>query len=57
LLYHLRDTGFSLRISQRLRELWIKARQLMAQSLSDRQIAQELEVPLEYWLECRKACG
>jgi RNA polymerase sigma-B factor len=57
LLHHLRDTGFSLRISHRLRELWIKARQWVAQGLSDQQIAEQLEVPLEYWLECRLACG
>ena len=57
LLHHLRDTGFCLRISHRLRELWIKARQYVAQGLSDQQIAEHLGVPLEKWLDCRMACG
>ena len=57
LLHHLRDTGFSLRISHRLRELWIKARKYVTQGLSDQQIADRLDVPLERWLDCRCACG
>ena len=57
LLHYLRDTGFSLRISHRLRELWIKARRFVAQGLSDQQIADQLQVPLERWLDCRRACG
>jgi RNA polymerase sigma-B factor len=57
LLHYLRDTGFSLRISHRLRELWIKARKHVAQGLSDQQIADQLQVPLERWLDCRRACG
>ena len=57
LLHYLRDTGFSLRISHRLRELWIKARRCVAQGLSDQQIAAQLNVPLELWLDCRRACG
>jgi RNA polymerase sigma-B factor len=57
LLHHIRDTGFAVRISHRLRELWIRARRPLAQGLSDVQIAEQLAVPLELWLECRRACG
>jgi len=57
LLHHLRDSGFALRISHRLRELWMKARRPLAMGLSDQQIAAELGVPLEVWLDCRRACG
>ena len=57
LLHHLRDTGFAVRISHRLRELWIRARKHLAMGLSDQQIADQLDVPLERWLECRRACG
>lgn len=57
LLHHLRDTGFSLRISHRLRELWIKARRPLARGLSDQQIACQLQVPLAVWLDCRQACS
>ena len=57
LLHHLRDTGFALHISHRLRELWMKARQPVAQGLADTEIAALLQVPLELWLECRQVCG
>ena len=57
LLHHLRDTGFALHISHRLRELWMKARRPVEQGLADTEIAALLEVPLEQWLECRLACG
>ena len=57
LLHHLRDTGFVLQISHRLRELWLRAREPLARGLSDAQIAAELGVPLALWQECRLACG
>ena len=57
LLHHLRDTGFVLQISHRLRELWLRAREPLARGLSDEQIASELGVPLALWQECRLACG
>ena len=57
LLHHLRDSGFALRISHRLRELWMKARRPLALGLSDGEIAERLAVPLELWLDCRRACG
>ncbi|WP_411868887.1 sigma factor [Vulcanococcus limneticus] len=57
LLHHLRDTGYLLRISHRLRELWVKARRPLALGLSDAEIAQHLGVSEEVWLDCRRACG
>ena len=45
LLHHIRDTGFAVRISHRLRELWIRARRPLAQGLGDVQIAEQLAVP------------
>ena len=57
LLHHMRDTGFLLRISHRLRELWIRARRPLALGWSDERIAAELGVPLAVWLDCRRACS
>ena len=57
LLHHLRDTGFALRISHRYRELWIKARRLVALGLEDQQIADALRVPVGVWVDVRGACG
>jgi DNA-directed RNA polymerase specialized sigma subunit len=57
LLHHLRDNGFAFSITHRLRELWIRARPLLAEDHSDAEIAAALGVPLAQWLECRLACG
>ncbi len=51
LLHHLRDTGFALRISHRYRELWVKARRMVAEGLEEEQIAEALQVPLSLWLD------
>jgi RNA polymerase sigma-B factor len=56
LMHHMRDTGFAVRITHRLRELWFKGRKYLGQDLSDRQIAERLDVPLQRWLDCRQAC-
>ena len=57
LLHHLRDSGFAVRIAHRVRELWISSRRLRDQGLSDSEIAGQMGVPLQRWLECRRACG
>ncbi|MFN6338480.1 MAG: hypothetical protein ACK41W_07115, partial [Cyanobacteriota bacterium] len=57
LLHHLRDTGFALRICHRYRELWIKARRLVARGLEDQEIAEVLQVPVGVWVDVRLACG
>ncbi|MFM7235911.1 MAG: sigma factor [Cyanobium sp.] len=57
LLHHLRETGFALRIPHRYRELWIKARRLLARGLEDQQIADVLGVPVEVWVDVQQACG
>ena len=57
LLHHLRDTGFLLRISHRMRELWMKARRPMALGNSDVDIALGLGIELGEWLDVRQACG
>lgn len=55
--HHRRDIGFDLRLSHWLRELWFRARGPLALGLDVAQIAEQLGVPLEQWLECRRACG
>jgi len=57
LLHHLRDTGFLLRVSHRMRELWMKARRPLALGNSDADIALELGIELGEWLDVRQACG
>jgi RNA polymerase sigma-B factor len=57
LLHHLRDTGFLLRISHKMRELWMRARRPIALGLPDAEIAAVLGIELPDWLEVKQACG
>ena len=56
-LHHQRDTGFAVHICHRYRELWIKARRLVARGLEDLEIADVLGVTVEVWVDVRLACG
>lgn len=56
LLHHVRDTSYLLRISHRLRELWVRGRRHLERGRSDQQIAEALQIPLSEWLEARQAC-
>ena len=57
LLHHVRDHGHLLRISHRMRELWMKARRPIALGNSDADIALGLGIELGEWLDVRQACG
>ena len=57
LLHHCRDKSYLLRISHRLRELWMKGRKHLPYGRSDKFIADDLGVTLEEWLECRHVCS
>jgi RNA polymerase sigma-B factor len=57
LLHHLRDHTYLVRIPHRLRELWLRGRQLLEAGHSDSAIAADCGVPLALWLECRRACS
>ena len=57
LLHYCRDRTYLLRISHRLRELWMKGRKMIPYGHSDIEIAKELKVELTEWLECRHVCS
>lgn len=57
LLHHCRDRTYLLRISHRMRELWMKGRKFIPYGYNDDYIAKQLEVPLSEWLECRHVCS
>jgi len=57
LLHYCRDRTYLLRISHRLRELWMKGRKLIPYGHSDIEIAKELNIELTEWLECRHVCS
>jgi RNA polymerase sigma-B factor len=47
LLHHIRDTGFAVRISHRLRELWIRARRPLELWLECRRACGQRPVQLD----------
>lgn len=57
LLHYCRDKTYLLRISHKMRELWMKGRKFIPFGHSDQQIADELKVELTEWLECRHVCS
>jgi len=57
LLHHCRDRTYLLRISHRMRELWMKGRKHLPFGRSDQFIANDLGVDLSEWLECRHVCS
>lgn len=57
LLHFARDKTYLLRISHRMRELWMKGRKHLPFGRSDQFIADELNVELAEWLECRHVCS
>ena len=57
LLHWIRDKTYSVRLSHKMRENWIKGRKLLYAGSTDLEIARELEIDLVEWLEVRKVCS
>lgn len=57
LLHYVRDHSYLLRLSHRMRETWIKGRRFLDRGHSDLEVAKELDIPLEEWLDTRQACS
>lgn len=57
LLHWVRDRTYSMRLSHKMRERWVKGRKLLYRGISDIEIAKELEITLEEWQEVRKVCS
>lgn len=57
LLHYARDSSFLLRLSHRMRENWVKGRRLLDRGGTDAEIAAELKLSMEEWLDTRQACS
>ena len=57
LLHHCRDKTYLLRISHRMREIWMRGRKHLPFGRSDQYIADDLKIELAEWLECRHVCS
>ena len=57
LLHWIRDRTYSMRLSHKMRERWVKGRKLLHRGATDLEVAKELDIDLEEWLEVRKVCS
>ena len=57
LLHWIRDKTYSVRLSHKMRENWIKGRKLLYKGSCDIEVAKELGIELTEWLEVRKVCS
>ena len=57
LLHWVRDRTYSMRLSHKMRERWVKGRKLLYRGSTDIEIAANLGILLEEWQEVRKVCS
>ena len=57
LLHWVRDRTYAVRLSHKMRERWVKGRKLLYRGSTDLEVAQELGITKEEWLEVRKVCS
>ena len=57
LLHWVRDRTYSMRLSHKMREHWVKGRKLLYRGASDIEVAAGLGIKLEEWQEVRKVCS
>lgn len=57
LLHWVRDKTYAVRLSHKMRERWVKGRKLLYRGSTDHEVAAELGITKEEWLEVRKVCS
>lgn len=57
LLHYVRDHSYLLRLSHRMRENWVKGRRFFDRGATDFEVAKQLNITLEEWLDTRQACS
>lgn len=57
LLHWIRDKTYAVRLSHKMRERWVKGRKLLYRGSTDLEVAKELGITKDEWLEVRKVCS
>ncbi len=57
LLHWVRDRTYSMRLSHKMRERWVKGRKLLYRGGTDIEVAAFLGISLQEWQEVRKVCS
>lgn len=57
LLHWIRDRTYSMRLPHKMREQWVRGRKMLYRGSSDLEVAKDLGISKEEWLEVRKVCS
>jgi RNA polymerase sigma-B factor len=57
ILHYIRDRTYSMRLTHRMRELWVKGRRLLNRGMTDIEICKELQIELKEWQDTKSACS
>lgn len=57
LLHYIRDRTYSMKLTHRMRETWIKGRRLIYKGFTDTEIATALEINQQDWQEIKSVCS
>lgn len=56
-LHYIRDKTYSMRLTHKMRETWVKGRKLLNRGMSDIEISNELGIDLKDWQDTKSACS
>lgn len=57
LLHYIRDRTYSMKLTHRMRETWIKGRRLIYKGFTDTEIAEALDIKQQDWQEIKSVCS
>jgi DNA-directed RNA polymerase specialized sigma subunit len=57
ILHYIRDRTYSMRLSHRMRELWVKGRRMALEGATDEQVHARLGIEAEEWQDVKLACS
>ena len=57
LLHYIRDRTYSMKLTHRMRETWIKGRRLIYKGVTDIEIAKRLDISQQDWQEIKSVCS
>jgi RNA polymerase sigma-B factor len=57
ILHYIRDKTYSMRLTHKMRELWLKGRKLVRKGMTDIEICKELDIDIKEWQDTKTACS
>lgn len=57
ILHYIRDKTYSMRLTHKMRELWLKGRKLVRRGMTDLEISKELDIDIKEWQDTKTACS